>query len=45
MGPWAQHGQSWYNCNRFEEADSVEARDVQAKSRAALDRYLHVLIF
>ncbi|BFZ56927.1 hypothetical protein PYCC9005_003977 [Savitreella phatthalungensis] len=41
MGPWAEHGQSWYNCNRFEEKDSSAARDAQQKSRASLERYLH----
>lgn len=41
MGVWSDHGQSWYNCNRFEEKDSTEARDNQAKSRASLERYLH----
>ena len=41
MGNWAEHGQSWYNCNRFEEKSGLDGRDAQAKSRAALDRYLH----
>lgn len=41
MGIWSDHGQSWYNCNRFEEKDSTSARDNQAKSRASLERYLH----
>lgn len=41
MGVWSDHGQSWYNCNRFEEKDSTAARDNQAKSRASLERYLH----
>ncbi|KAH0609326.1 uncharacterized protein H6S33_012812 [Morchella sextelata] len=41
MGPWAEHGTSWYNCNRFEEKSGSEARDQQAKSRASLERYLH----
>ena len=40
MGPWNEHGTQWYNCSRFEENSSLEARDHQAKSRAALDRYL-----
>ncbi|KAJ3305102.1 hypothetical protein HDV03_002029 [Kappamyces sp. JEL0829] len=40
-GEWAQHGNSWYNCNRYEEKDAVDARDAQARSRAALERYLH----
>lgn len=42
MGPWQEHGTSWYNCNRFEEKSGSEARDQQAKSRASLERYLHV---
>lgn len=41
MGSWAEHGQSWYNCNRFEDKDASSARNTQAKSRANLDRYLH----
>jgi ariadne-1 len=42
MGPWSEHGTSWYQCNRFEEKAGVDARDTQAKSRASLERYLHV---
>ena len=41
MGVWSEHGQAYYNCNRFEEKDSTSARDAQAKSRASLERYLH----
>ncbi|KAG0236529.1 hypothetical protein BGW41_000397 [Actinomortierella wolfii] len=41
MGPWSEHGTSWYNCNRYEEASSADARDAQARSRASLERYLH----
>ncbi|TPX72182.1 hypothetical protein SpCBS45565_g00427 [Spizellomyces sp. 'palustris'] len=41
LGPWSEHGTQWYNCNRFDEKASVDARDAQAKSRAALERYLH----
>lgn len=44
MGPWSEHGTSWYNCNRFEESSSTDARDQQAKSRASLERYLHVSV-
>ena len=44
-GPWSEHGTSWYNCNRYDEASGVEARDAQARSRASLERYLHVSIF
>ncbi|KAH8916591.1 RING finger domain-containing protein [Atractiella rhizophila] len=39
MGPWSEHGTSWYNCNRFE--DKGEAKDAISKSRVALERYLH----
>lgn len=42
MGPWSEHGSQWYNCNRYEEKSSTDARDHQAKSRASLERYLHV---
>ncbi|KAI1325551.1 IBR domain-containing protein [Xylariaceae sp. FL0255] len=41
MGLWSEHGNSWYNCNRFEEKSGTEARDAQAKSRVSLERYLH----
>ncbi|KAI8908499.1 hypothetical protein EDD86DRAFT_207829, partial [Gorgonomyces haynaldii] len=41
LGPWSEHGTQWYNCNRYDEKNSVEARDSQAKSRQALERYLH----
>ncbi|PWN32169.1 putative ariadne-1 protein [Meira miltonrushii] len=41
MGPWSDHGNSWYNCNRFDEKAGANARDQQAKSRASLERYLH----
>lgn len=40
MGPWSEHGTSWYNCNRFEEKSGSDARDAQAKSRHSLERYL-----
>eukprot|EP00835_Amoeboradix_gromovi_P006673 NODE_839_length_3777_cov_0.281131.p1 type:complete len:400 gc:universal NODE_839_length_3777_cov_0.281131:216-1415(+) len=40
MGPWNEHGTQWYNCSRFEENSSLNARDNQARSRAALERYL-----
>ncbi|KLO16943.1 hypothetical protein SCHPADRAFT_901105 [Schizopora paradoxa] len=41
MGPWSEHGTTWYSCNRFDEASGIEARDAQARSRASLERYLH----
>lgn len=45
LGPWSEHGSQWYNCNRYEEKSGIEARDSQAKSRAALERYLHVIYY
>ncbi|KAG5463595.1 MAG: hypothetical protein BJ554DRAFT_6189, partial [Olpidium bornovanus] len=42
MGPWSEHGSNWYNCNRYEEKSSSDARDAQAQSRRSLERYLHV---
>ena len=45
LGPWSEHGTQWYNCNRYEEKNSIDARDHQAKSRQALERYLHVRVF
>ena len=30
-----------YNCNRYDEKEAQQARDAQAISRAALERYLH----
>ncbi|KAI9266423.1 hypothetical protein EDC94DRAFT_603675 [Helicostylum pulchrum] len=41
MGPWSEHGTAWYNCNRFDESSSSNARETQSKSRASLERYLH----
>jgi hypothetical protein len=44
MGPWSEHGTSWYNCSRYEEkADS--SKDAQSRSRAQLERYLFVRFF
>ncbi|KAJ2355872.1 hypothetical protein IWW50_003072 [Coemansia erecta] len=40
-GPWKEHGQSFYSCNRFAEDSSKNARDSKSKSRAMLERYLH----
>ncbi|ORZ38276.1 hypothetical protein BCR44DRAFT_47457 [Catenaria anguillulae PL171] len=40
-GPWAEHGSSYYQCNRFDEDSSVKARSDQEKARAALKRYMH----
>ena len=45
MGPWSEHGTAWYSCNRYEEKDGIDARDAQSKSRASLERYLHVRHF
>lgn len=42
MGAWSEHGSSFYQCNRYDEKSGVDARDNQAKSRASLERYLHV---
>jgi ariadne-1 len=36
-----EHGNGFYNCNRFDEKSSITARDAQEKSRAQLNRYLH----
>lgn len=44
MGPWSEHGTTWYNCNRYDEVSGIEARDAQTRSRASLERYLHVRI-
>ncbi|KAI7866800.1 uncharacterized protein EV154DRAFT_453990 [Mucor mucedo] len=41
MGPWSEHGTSWYTCNRYDEKSSENARDNQTQSRASLERYLH----
>jgi len=41
QGPWSEHGSAWYQCNRFQEKQGIDARDSQAKSRQALERYLH----
>jgi hypothetical protein len=44
MGPWSDHGTSWYNCARYEEKGEKN-QDAQSKSRASLERYLHVRLF
>lgn len=44
IGPWAEHGTAWYSCNRYDDKSGVDARDAQSKSRASLERYLHVRI-
>lgn len=41
-GPWSEHGNNFYNCNRYDEKSGTDARDSQQKSRASLERYLHV---
>lgn len=41
MGPWSEHGTSWYSCNRYDEKGGSDARDAQSRSRASLERYLH----
>lgn len=41
MGPWSEHGTAWYNCSRYEEKADT-SKDAQSKSRAQLERYLHV---
>ncbi|GAA6062909.1 hypothetical protein JCM10212_004358 [Sporobolomyces blumeae] len=40
MGPWSEHGTSWYNCSRYEEKGDT-SKDAQSRSRAQLERYLH----
>ena len=42
LGSWAEHGTAWYSCNRYDDKSGVDARDAQSKSRASLERYLHV---
>lgn len=42
LGPWSEHGTAWYSCNRYDEKGGIEARDAQSRSRASLERYLHV---
>ncbi|GAA6013964.1 hypothetical protein JCM10207_000187 [Rhodosporidiobolus poonsookiae] len=39
MGPWSEHGTSWYNCSRYEEKGDAN-KDAQSRSRAQLERYL-----
>ena len=43
-GPWSEHGTGYYQCNRFDNEESVKARTDQEKFRAALKRYLHVCL-
>lgn len=41
LGTWASHGNQYYNCSRYNEDDSKEARSGQEQSRSELNRYLH----
>ncbi|KAJ2518865.1 hypothetical protein H4217_003043 [Coemansia sp. RSA 1939] len=41
MGPWKEHGQQFYNCSRFNEDSSKEARESASKTRLSLERYIH----
>lgn len=41
MGDWKAHGRNYYNCSRFDDSNSQNARSKQEKSRAELERYLH----
>lgn len=41
MGDWSLHGNSYYNCSRYNESDAMTARTEQDRSRAQLKRYLH----
>jgi len=40
LGSWRAHGSSFYNCNRYNEDESQDARQSQETSRANLQRYL-----
>ncbi|KAG9508821.1 E3 ubiquitin-protein ligase ARIH1 [Fragariocoptes setiger] len=40
LGPWEQHGSSWFSCNKYDESEAKAARDAQERSRALLQRYL-----
>jgi len=40
LANWQSHGSTFYNCNRYNEAEGAEARQQQEDSRAALERYL-----
>lgn len=41
MGEWKAHGRNYYNCARYDDTSSQNARSQQEKSRAELERYLH----
>lgn len=36
LGPWEPHGSSWYNCSRFEEKDSKDARSALVRAAFCL---------
>jgi len=40
LAAWSSHGSTFYNCNRYNEAEGADARQQQENSRAALERYL-----
>jgi ariadne-1 len=48
MGPWSEHGGSYYKCNKYvepKESDGVGGKltkeDEERMARRELDRYLH----
>ncbi|ODV58069.1 uncharacterized protein ASCRUDRAFT_62946 [Ascoidea rubescens DSM 1968] len=41
LGPWASHGSSYYQCNRYNEDDSKGARDKKEISKKLLKKYIH----
>ncbi|KAJ2740660.1 hypothetical protein GGI20_005689 [Coemansia sp. BCRC 34301] len=41
MGPWSEHGQAYYTCNRYNEDESENARKSISESRVQLERYMH----
>ncbi|GMM33221.1 E3 ubiquitin-protein ligase [Saccharomycopsis crataegensis] len=40
-GPWKSHGSQYYSCNRFDDAESVQARDKNNNLKKNYKKYLH----
>lgn len=41
LGNWADHGNTYFNCSRYDADDKKERDTNQVKARNKLDRYLH----
>ncbi|TKR67583.1 hypothetical protein L596_023714 [Steinernema carpocapsae] len=40
LGPWSEHGTSYYSCNRYDSSSSKDARAKESNARELLTRYV-----